>query len=470
MRLEGDREQEASMIRVMLLKVVLEKGSMVTDDMTMEKGDKDTEAMLITATQALSGREQARQELANEVRLCELKMPKASDRKTVDPDQTSQPALSQPAHKSASPQPASPHPASPQPASPQPASPHPACPQPASPQPASPQPASPHPARNTVEVRGLLKETMRETVEYYFQNSLSSGGGKIRHFLWDKTTGLCLLSFKSSTVAQCVASRKHRLDGKKLAVKLRASQSRPTKPAEKKAVCVENFDIPTTTEDALRNHFENPRNGGGEVTDVKIGTDRQNVLVAIVTFREAKAAQNAVTDRTHQLNGYTLIVTLHTPAPEYPNVVSLHGVDTDLSAEDVGNFSALSSHPLREKWLSMQPVAVTSTVEVHLLPRTPSLCQETLTHYFQNKTRSDVSRVQFLPGMETALVTFDDPEVCSNVASQPHEFHNSVLDVRLHFECVGLCGPGPPSPSPDPPPENREGTNILQRLFSTRWF
>ncbi|XP_076441766.1 uncharacterized protein LOC143280895 [Babylonia areolata] len=351
-----------------------------------------------------------------------------------------------------------------------------------------------------VEVRGMLRQTTEETLQFYFQNSIRSGGGKIRHLRWDKTTGLCLLSFESAEVAQRTAERQHHLEGKELTVKMHDPKTLfhgGKDPEEVIAVRIGNFHPATTTSDALLNHFENPRNGGGEVLNVKIGKLHGTVPSAVVTFRSARDAQRAVAiPHGHQLNGRTLTVVLHGPACPMPNAVSLRGLPiaaaepTHVLAEDLQHFvesttnklvyhvllgnvvgvalvffedsvdfaeveAALRGRPFRRAQVKVERVPVTSTVEVHRLPPIPSLSTESLTNYFQNTARSggkDVTHVHLFPGKETALVTFKDPEVCCTVVSQSHRFHNAELDVRPHYECVGLCEDGQQSTSTLQPP------------------
>ena len=83
-----------------------------------------------------------------------------------------------------------------------------------------------------------------------------------------------------------MASREHILDNKELEVSQQPSlEDRPDPPT---TVSVRDFHIPTTSRDGLKNYFETPRSGGGEVTEVTIHTQKGRDHVAYVTFSDAQ--------------------------------------------------------------------------------------------------------------------------------------------------------------------------------------
>ena len=84
-----------------------------------------------------------------------------------------------------------------------------------------------------------------------------------------------------------MASREHILDDKELEVSQHpAPEDRPDPPAT--TVSVRDFHIPTTSRDGLKNYFETPRSGGGEVTEVTIHTQKGRDPVAYVSFSDVQ--------------------------------------------------------------------------------------------------------------------------------------------------------------------------------------
>ncbi|KAK7105112.1 hypothetical protein V1264_019716 [Littorina saxatilis] len=369
-----------------------------------------------------------------------------------------------------------------------------------------------------VLVKGVSKKTTKETLDLYFQNKFRSEGGAIQESRLDKTIGRYRVRFQSPRVARCVVSKtQHELEGKNLVVTLDhsptacgGSRGRDTPP---RTVAVQGLKTTEMTKDLLLHYFENaPRSGGGEVTDVRL--DPTGDTPAFVSFKHHEHARNVSSFR-HTLAHKP--VTVYLCEDLHQSVFCLYGLGGyprigEYLREDLIHFiegqthcavynvcfgsrsevegtalvifeddidmnevqMALASTQFHHCKLTVGPVQVSRTAEIRNLFHIPSFCKETLATYFSNTRQSGGHRgaeVFVYPQRECALVTFVDPEVCSDVVNRSHVLHGATLDVRTYFDCVGVsstCDTTPPHHTPDPASPDIRHVTVRVSFESTR--
>ncbi|KAK7479330.1 hypothetical protein BaRGS_00029408 [Batillaria attramentaria] len=254
--------------------------------------------------------------------------------------------------------------------------------------------------RCTVEVRGF-DPAKQELYLLYFENP-NKGGGTV----WELKVkeDVMLITFEEPEVAARVASMSHKVGGQVLQVTLAAEE----KPC---TVKVTGGDL--DQEELYTMYFENPRKGGGAVSDVTVDRKLQAIFV---TFEDPAVAE-AVCSTSHRVGGRDLQVTLQGRQ---------RGTGSDQAS--VGEN--------KETPVSLRTVEVIVHDQLH--------SEDIYVHYFENRRSGggEVEKVSINKDKGVVYVTFVRPEVAARVAGQSHKIGNLPMQVRMYV---------PPRPRPNYP-------------------
>lgn len=350
----------------------------------------------------------------------------------------------------------------------------------------------------TVKVTGIAPD-IEDMYRMYFEHP-KKGGGSIADFKLDAEQQALFVTFEDPEVAQAVCGRSHKVGGRELQVTLHIPQKGPTRQRSREPPAREEEEVPLRTvevksvgelqtDDAYLYYFENPRNGGGEVEDVKIDQEKR---VVYVTFTEPEVAE-AVANRKHKLGGQPIQVQLYVPPkskPTYPEKLLFQDVAecttkdclamyleriTRLEPKDIlygdepgvvlvtfpeqPDFAKVQDQcrekKLEKRQLSVSKVPISTCLLVEGLA--PTTTEDTVTMYFENSRRSGggpVEKVEITQDKDMCrgFVYFEDHEVLGQVLEKSHKIDGKTLHVKCYMECLGLSG-GSQDPTNFSPPK-----------------
>ncbi|KAK7479356.1 hypothetical protein BaRGS_00029434 [Batillaria attramentaria] len=325
-----------------------------------------------------------------------------------------------------------------------------------------------------------------ELYRFYFENPIR-GGGAIADFKVDEKQQAIFITFEDPEVAEAVCNRPHRIGSRDLKVSLcipekgakrQKSREMPTEEEEeppRKTVQVTG-NGPLQTDDTYLYYFENPRNGGGDVEEVRI--DKENEVV-YVTFSQPEVAER-VAKKQHKIGRTPVQVNIYVPPKPKPtysdkllfkNVADSTTKDclemyleriTGLEPKDIvyGDEPGVvlvsfdtapdltevetmcRKRKLEGRQLTVSKVPITNCILVEGLH--PNTTEDTVELYFENKRSKggpvEKAEITHDGDVHRCFVYFQDHEVIDSVLTKAHKIDGKPLQVKRYMECLGLSG------------------------------
>nr|KAG5693840.1 hypothetical protein BaRGS_004448 [Batillaria attramentaria] len=290
-----------------------------------------------------------------------------------------------------------------------------------------------------------------ELYRFYFENPIR-GGGAIADFKVDEKQQAIFITFE---------------DPEEKGAKRQKSREMPTEEEEeppRKTVQVTG-NGPLQTDDTYLYYFENPRNGGGDVEEVRI--DKENEVV-YVTFSQPEVAER-VAKKQHKIGRTPVQVNIYVPPKPKPtysdkllfkNVADSTTKDclemyleriTGLEPKDIvyGDEPDLTEvetmcrkRKLEGRQLTVSKVPITNCILVEGLH--PNTTEDTVELYFENKRSKggpvEKAEITHDGDVHRCFVYFQDHEVIDSVLTKAHKIDGKPLQVKRYMECLGLSG------------------------------
>ncbi|XP_064420141.1 protein mono-ADP-ribosyltransferase PARP14 [Latimeria chalumnae] len=226
----------------------------------------------------------------------------------------------------------------------------------------------------------------------------------------------------------------------------------------------------------LEMYFENKKRSGGGLIQ---STHRDGDLVKI-TFEKAEDAQEVVGMKEHLLNGVSLVVKSYEDQHQLEsqtskvvlknlqdnanqellsmlieNVTGLYEDEGDFSVEMVheANSAVITFHckfgicEFIEKWsrhsrvkeqrITARPLEVTKSIRVDNLPS--NISEDFILVYFESPKNGGgtVEDAELSPEDNSAVVTFEDPEVVINVMKKKHTISKTSVHIYPYYKSLG---------------------------------
>ncbi|XP_076460377.1 protein mono-ADP-ribosyltransferase PARP14-like [Babylonia areolata] len=271
--------------------------------------------------------------------------------------------------------------------------------------------------QQTVLVRGF-NPSKRDLYEMYFSNPRKGGDVIVDLRFSDDETAM-YITFETPEVAQRIAGMTHNVGGRHLEVVMAPLEQ----PAPPSTIIVTECNLENA--ETYRFYFENPRRGGGEISDFVVDEEQKAILI---TFVESEVAQQ-VANKEHKVGKNRLNVAMYTPREKSPPKRQTFEEPKESKSEE-------------EEEEEAAPKMVVLTVG----QQQPLESRDTYMLYFESPRHGGgdgkVEDVDVDKEKRLVYVTFTDPAVAAQVASHQHMYNNQRWDVKLYV---------PPKPLPTYP-------------------
>ncbi|XP_060594497.1 protein mono-ADP-ribosyltransferase PARP14-like [Ruditapes philippinarum] len=231
---------------------------------------------------------------------------------------------------------------------------------------------------NMIRVSGI-RRVARETLKYYFENKLASGGGSIAAIEADQEDeDVIYIQFSEKEVAECVAGRSHEVEGQ--TIKTRIYKSPPYYDTK---VLVKGIAL-TTTKDSIFNFLE--AKTGIKVLQIAFSEEDDNVIV----------------------------VTMEKP-PDFTKFKEACRLNT-----------------LEGARLTIDKIPISSCI--YLANISPEITEDTLRYYFESKfgEKGKVDKVLLTKSEGICLVYFENYKVVNSVLEMKHTLGGRELKVSCY--------------------------------------
>ncbi|CAH3042637.1 unnamed protein product [Pocillopora meandrina] len=331
---------------------------------------------------------------------------------------------------------------------------------------------------STVQVKGVLPDTSRDLLVFYFENTRRSKGGSVSSIDMKPDLQICLITFKNSEDAQRIVDNSpHIVSGLRLDVSFVEEredelannyENNNTMSDGSITIIVSGISSPITN-DSVRYYFENSRrSGGGAISDIFFAEDGD----ARITFHEVKDLQKLL-HQSHSINGKVISVKkepLKKKVPLDPIRVQVRGLNEKITEdcllsylekysgvevkevikgcnnnavaifEAEPDFESLFSKvhgnnkgPEGSK-LRLERIPVCSSILVDGLNE--NTCKDTIQLYFESNRRSGgdiVSHVERIT-KSSAVVHFEKASAVQSVIGKVvHKLDDKNLEVRSYL-------------------------------------
>ncbi|XP_060608587.1 protein mono-ADP-ribosyltransferase PARP14-like [Ruditapes philippinarum] len=231
---------------------------------------------------------------------------------------------------------------------------------------------------NMIRVSGI-KSVTRETLQYYFENKLASGGGTIAAIEADQEDeDVVYIQFTDRKVAECVAGRSHEVEGQ--TIKTRIYKSPPYYDTK---VLVKGIAL-TTSKDSIYNFLE--AKTGIKVLQIAYSVEDEDVIV----------------------------VTMEEP-PDFTKLKEACRLQT-----------------LEGERLTIERIPISSCI--YLANISTEITEDTLRYYFESKfgEKGKVDKVILTKSEGICLVYFENYKVVNSVLEMKHTLGGRVLKVSCY--------------------------------------
>lgn len=269
----------------------------------------------------------------------------------------------------------------------------------------------------TILVRGFDPDK-RDLYEMYFSTPRRGGDTIVDLRISEDQTAM-YITFETPEVAERIAGKTHKVGGRQLEVSM-APVEQFTPPS---TIIVTECDL--TTPELYRFYFENPRRGGGDISDFVVDEKQKAILI---TFSDPEVAQNVVS-MPHKVKNTQLHVAMYVAPPPSPK--------RQLSQEPKDQGRGEGEHKEEEEEEEAPPRMVKVTVG----PQQKLESEDTYQLYFESRRHGggDVDDVEVDAEKRLVYVTFKDAAVAARVAGREHLYNHQKMDVSLYV---------PPKPRP----------------------